>query len=147
LALMVAGIIVGSLLCQPAAAQHIYNTPPDGNGTAFIEIDGPIEADAYRRFENEIAARLPGGQGPAKSVVIRLSSPGGLIGPAIAIGTMIHAYHWATHVDDGAPCASACALIWLAGTPRSMTLGYQAALAVLGSGAERDLRIVEGIDD
>jgi uncharacterized protein (DUF1330 family) len=24
---------------------------------------------------------------------------------------------------------------------------YQAALAVLGSGAERDLRIVEGIDD
>jgi ATP-dependent protease ClpP protease subunit len=52
------------------------------------------------------------------SIGIGLNSPGGDLRAGIEIGTIIRMRGLATGVPVGAECASACGLIWLAGTPR-----------------------------
>jgi hypothetical protein len=52
-------------------------------------------------------------------IMVTLNSPGGVVGVGINIGNLIHRYHFVTSVRPSEECASACALIWLAGTPRT----------------------------
>jgi membrane-bound ClpP family serine protease len=63
-------------------------------------------------------------------VVVALASPGGVVDPAIAIGRMVRERGFMTMVWSSAGCASACALIWLAGQPaviqRGAFLGFHA---------------------
>lgn len=56
-------------------------------------------------------------------MVVSLHSNGGLFVPAIRIGTLIRQKGWSTHVE--ARCMSACALIWLSGSQKSMSTTAQ----------------------
>ena len=66
-----------------------------------------------------------------RRAAVVLASDGGNLDAALAIGRAIHVAGWSTAVADGDACASACALIWLAGTPRfagpNASIGFHAA--------------------
>jgi len=66
----------------------------------------------------------------SRRAIVQLDSEGGRLDPALEIGRMIRLRGFATAVLD-ARCASACALIWLAGEPRYMnnftSIGFHAA--------------------
>jgi hypothetical protein len=56
----------------------------------------------------------------SKKATVYLNSPGGKVRAATDIGTIIRIKGFETAVDN-AVCASACALVWLAGEPRMMS--------------------------
>ncbi|MDP3897178.1 MAG: hypothetical protein Q8Q62_10935 [Mesorhizobium sp.] len=76
-----------------------------------ISIRGPFEKGDTFKFQS-LASGL------TSDAVIRLKSPGGLTFEAIAIGLLVKRGGFKTHVESG-ECASACALLWLAGRTRS----------------------------
>jgi hypothetical protein len=82
--------------------------------TEIIGIEGNIVSGDLEQFR-QISLRYP------KAVVI-LNSDGGLIYPAIEIGKIIRITGYATVVGDNDVCASACALIWMAGSKRLLSV-------------------------
>lgn len=72
------------------------------------------------------------------NALVVLSGPGGKVAPALAIGWDIRDLGLRTLVPAGASCASACSLIWLAGTHRLLAadarIGFH-ALSVVHIGA------------
>ena len=78
--------------------------------TPAISIGGPIVAGDEKTFHGLVAT--------APNALIVLTSSGGSVYAAIAIGEEIRARGLKTLVPTGAFCASACSLIWLAGTTR-----------------------------
>lgn len=88
-----------------------------------IAITGEIKAGdeiAFRKasLENEDA-------------VVWLDSPGGALAPALSIGRILRISEFPTIVAEGSVCASSCALIWLAGSPRFLApkgmIGFHAS--------------------
>lgn len=55
--------------------------------------------------------------------VVALNSPGGNLEAGLSIGRAIQLQGYSTVVLDGFTCASACSLIWLAGSPRFVSRG------------------------
>jgi len=112
----------GLALAATPASAAIQHAPLAG-GTEGIYVTGEILEPDQAAFE-EIAARYP-------RAVVYLDSPGGSLLPAIEIGKLLRAKHYATVVLDEGTCNSACALIWVAGTPRylegSAHLGFHAS--------------------
>jgi len=102
-----------------ATIQRIDN----GSSPAFFVIDGTIEDGDDARFIDQVLGM--------EIAVIILNSDGGSIDAAIKIGQAIRLKGFGTFVADGAICASACGLVWLAGQPRFMTehpqIGFHAA--------------------
>lgn len=112
------------LLLSGGAGQAAYiheATGPDGGPRIVIE--GEIADGDEARFEDMAAV--------VADAVVVLTSPGGDLQAGITIGRTIRARGLATLVEDGEECASACALAWLAGTPRMMeegaSIGFHAA--------------------
>ncbi|WP_428486992.1 hypothetical protein [Rhodopila sp.] len=94
------------------------------DGLTSISISGEIvagDADSFARAALSIT-------GPT---VVVLNSKGGVILQGMMIGELIREKGYATAVTNDAECASACGLIWLAGTPRlvgrSASIGFHAA--------------------
>lgn len=83
--------------------------------TEIIFIDGDIASGDVERFR-QISLRYP------KALVV-LDSDGGLLHPAIEMGKIIKIMGYTTLVDVDGVCASACALIWLAGDRRIQFTG------------------------
>jgi hypothetical protein len=108
-ALTTAACLVMPLQAFAAEITGIEITP----GFGLITVSGQIVAGDAQRF-SAVARHYPG-------ATVRLTSPGGELEPALAIGTQIAARRFATSVAPSLLCASACALIWLAGTPRIMS--------------------------
>jgi len=81
----------------------------DGNA---VFLSGPIEAKDLKTFHDAV--------GNDEKLTVYLSSPGGEVHPATMIGVLIRDRKLATMVPAGATCASACALIWMAGLPRKL---------------------------
>ena len=100
---------VGLLAGFHASAATIHHEKMD-NETEIIGIIGDIAAGDLERFR-QISLRHP------KAIVV-LNSKGGLVYPAIEIGKIIKIMGYTTVVSDGDVCASACALIWMAGSNR-----------------------------
>jgi hypothetical protein len=90
------------------AAEYEYEPTKE-----VIVFHGTIEEGDYQRF-----ASLVETIDPSKKIVVGLASNGGAVREALAIGTLIHDRYFATLVWQDFTCASACGLIWLAGTPR-----------------------------
>jgi hypothetical protein len=101
-----------------------------GERLTFIEMSGPIAAGDDERF------RVIANRAPFLFTIVVLDSPGGSVGPALTIGREIKARGFSTIVKSGATCASACALVWLAGDSRYMArgakIGFHAASIVEG---------------
>jgi hypothetical protein len=91
-------------------------------GTPYIGIVGDIEPGDDRKF---IALATQMDSGP-----VILGSEGGSVVAAIKIGEAIRLKGYPTFVPETLPCNSACALVWLAGSPRmldkSAKIGFHA---------------------
>jgi hypothetical protein len=112
------------------AAQFTPIEMPDGHGIGLL-LTGVIQPGDDRAFD-EVAVKL------SRAVVIT-TGPGGSVGPALAIGSEIRERGWSTLVPSGGSCASACAMIWLAGQTRMLGAGAQIgfhAMALI-QGAQR----------
>lgn len=99
---------------------------------AVIYFAGSIERGDAERFQRAI------GPFTGKSMFVMLHSDGGLLSEAIEIGEIIRAKGIGAAVASGSTCDSACALIWLAGTPRglgqSAQIGFHAAYTLAAGG-------------
>lgn len=115
------------LVAAPAQAGRI--ALQDGRSCA-ISVAGRIEDGDALAFD-ALATSCP-------NALVVLSGPGGKVVPALAIGRDIRARGLRTLVPAGAACASACSLIWLAGTQRLLAtdarIGFH-ALSALRPGA------------
>jgi hypothetical protein len=98
------------------AAQFRSVEMPDGSGHGIL-LSGEIAPGDEAAFR-ALAETLP------KAVVIT-TGPGGTVVTALKIGSEIRARGWSTLVSEGAKCASACSLIWLAGQTRMLGAGAQ----------------------
>lgn len=93
--------------------------------TCVISLAGRIEDGDDKAF-HDLAASQP-------DALVALSGPGGKVFPALAIGREIRARGLRTLVPSGASCASACALIWLAGSQRSLGTGARIGFHALSA--------------
>jgi hypothetical protein len=92
-------------------AAQIEVGPPKGQSYYFMTFEDEIEPGDLNKFKR-YADPLTG------KVVISLTSTGGDLLEALGIGEYIAKHHWETYVIDY--CLSSCALIWIAGTLRTM---------------------------
>jgi hypothetical protein len=108
--------IAALVLVSAGTAQAAFITRQDQKGTTSIVIEGKIEKQDDEHFRQTLAT-IPSD----RSITIKLSSPGGSIGAALAIGDIIHQREFSTSVSEYTECFSACAFIWLAGRARWST--------------------------
>ncbi len=116
---LIAGVCVltlalGLSTVRARAAKFDVIDLPDGGGKALL-VSGAIGINDQVAF-HAAAAALNG------SVVVT-TGPGGSVRAAVAIGNEIRERGWSTLVPPDTDCASACALIWLAGDRRLMADG------------------------
>jgi hypothetical protein len=111
--------IIPALLLTATLPTYAAEITAGGNAIILSGLIGPDDAETFK-----VRAHLF----PGKAMAI-LSSPGGNLLTALAIGEFIRLRGWSTYVSD--ECDSACALIWLGGTQRLMTsdakIGFHAA--------------------
>lgn len=86
-----------------------------GNGREVIFVIGEVKAGDEEKFR-DLSLKFP-------DAVIAFDSPGGAVRPALEIGRLISLRSYPTVVLDKGICASACALMWLAGVPRFLEPG------------------------
>jgi hypothetical protein len=106
--------------------------PPDGEDRVFVDVVGKIDDGDFETFKEKTDLIYPIGAGhPKKQVIVTLVSYGGRIGPAMQIGERVRQRGMSTFVPGDRTCASACALIWVAGFPRTVgdapQIGFHAA--------------------
>jgi membrane-bound ClpP family serine protease len=113
-----AAVALSALLTLPAHAATFdwwRNAEPDSYG---LKIAGEIVKGDFELFKRTLLAADPHYWGGRIVFTVRLDSPGGSVVEAIGIGNVIRIFGFNTFVADGARCASACGLIWLAGERR-----------------------------
>src|ERR1700723_766284 len=105
-----------------AAQITVDNSDPKGR-LPIISISGDISQGDDDRFGN-IAAQY-------SNAIVVLDSDGGSLVPAMEIGKIIKLREYATVVYRTGTCASACALMWIAGARRAIfdggRVGFHAA--------------------
>ena len=102
-------VIVFSLACDAgygAEITHIRLGTPD---FGFLTVSGGLKAGDEQRF-------LSAATNYSKGAVL-LKSDGGNLFSGLQIGETIRLRGFSTGVAPGLPCASACALAWLGGSP------------------------------
>ncbi len=106
--------ISGFIACSSSVgnAAEIKSFEIDAD-TVAITVEGEIFAGDAEKFRREAAKH--------DSAMVLLESAGGSTYDAIQIGEAIRLRGFSTLVVNGSYCASACGLIWLAGTPRVLT--------------------------
>lgn len=124
--LPILALLVTSLNSAAASGADIkYHTV---SGRNVITITGDIESGDDLRFK-ELAHRH------VRAVVV-LRSAGGSLLPALKVGETLRARKYQTVVQTGSTCTSACALIWLAGSPRFIyegaRVGFHASYVGVG---------------
>ena len=127
-----AAVIAAGVAPAPVSAAIRHSTLE--GGVEGIYITGAIELGDDAVFR-DIAEQFP-------DAVVFLESPGGTVIPALEIGLQVRKRGYRTVVVDGGTCASSCALIWLAGTPRYLASGGQVGFHA-SSATEEDGRLVE----
>jgi hypothetical protein len=96
---------------------------PTNSDFSVITIEGDLKLGDEKKFIEKVLKVQDG--------VVVLGSDGGNLRAGIEIGKAIRLKGLQTFVPDGALCASACAIAWLAGAPRLMSptakVGFHAA--------------------
>ena len=117
-ALIAATIIVPA---GEALSATITVHAPDGEGRVFVDVVGQIDKDDFKTFKEKTDQFYPTAFGHSKKqVIVTLMSYGGSASPALQIGDWIRKRGMSTFVPGGRTCTCACALILLAGTPRTV---------------------------
>ena len=83
----------------------------------FIYAKGSIEEGEARRFLRFLGAQE---QWTGKTF-LALDSPGGMVADALAIALLVERAKFMTSIGPGGRCASACVLIWAAGSRKFVT--------------------------
>jgi hypothetical protein len=95
----------------------------DGDLPAIVTVKGYFDLDDDQKFI-QATAGIP-------KAIVYLEGPGGEITPGLNIGLAIRNQGFETAVAGAKTCSSACALAWLAGSPRRMgegsNIGFHAA--------------------
>lgn len=99
----------------PANAAEISLDEGDDHDLIFIE--GEIAESDVSHFRRIALS--------SENASVILSSPGGALTSALAIGEIIRLKGFSTYVLNNQTCSSACALIWLAGSPRYLSTSAQ----------------------
>jgi hypothetical protein len=119
-------ILIGASIILLAEAGSMAATitvhEPDGEGRVFVDVVGKIDDGDFEAFKKKTDQIYPI-RPPRKQVIVTLMSHGGLIGPAMQIGELVLNRGMTTFVPGDHTCASACALIWVAGWPPLRTVG------------------------
>jgi len=119
-----AGLV--AVLAFPAVAAEI-NRQVSEEGIDLISVTGVLN-DGDDAIFRKIAAA-------SDKAIVALNSEGGSVTAGIEIGRAIKLRGFATAVPPDTLCASACALTWLAGSPRFLDgtskLGFHAAYRVV----------------
>ncbi|OLP54867.1 hypothetical protein BJF92_13750 [Rhizobium rhizosphaerae] len=122
--------VAAMLLSLPAKAADIRRDSGSG-GIDLISVSGTFTEGDDSAFRKLAAA--------TDRAVVVLNSGGGNLQAGLEIGKAIRLRGFATAVPPDALCASACALTWLAGTPRLMDarskLGFHAAYRLVNGRA------------
>jgi hypothetical protein len=125
MALIAAAIIA---LAEGGTAATITVGAPNGEGRVFVDVVGKINDEDFKTFKEKTDQIYPIRPG---HLIVTLVSYGGSIGAAVQIGDWIDKRGMSTFVPGDRTCASACALIWLAGRPRTVgdtpLIGFHAA--------------------
>src|SRR5262245_24892886 len=125
--LIVATTIV--LAAGGSMAATITVHEPDGEDRVFVDVVGKIDEGDFEAFKKK--TDQIGASHPKKLVIVTLMSNGGAIGPAMQIGEWVRKHGMLTFVPSDRTCASACALIWVAGFLRTVgdipQIGFHAA--------------------
>lgn len=103
-----AAAVFGALSATARAADIDHTSLDDGG--QLITIIGDIAPGDEEKFRR-LSVRFD-------DAVVALASDGGALLPAIEIGKMVRLKEFPTVVLDDYECSSACALIWVAGSPR-----------------------------
>jgi hypothetical protein len=127
-----AAVVAAALGAAPVSAAIHHSTLEGGAEGVYITGEIELGDDAVFRA---IAKRLP-------DAVVFLESPGGTVIPALEIGRLVRERGYRTAVLEGGTCASSCALIWLAGTPRHLAPGGRVGFHA-SSTQDEDGRLVE----
>lgn len=123
-------LIASMLLALPAQAAEVLRE--DGSeGIDLISVNGTFTEGDDATFRKLAAA--------SDQAVVFLNSGGGNLHVGLEIGRAIRLRGFATAVPPDALCASACALTWLAGSPRLLDaeskLGFHAAYRLVNGKA------------
>jgi hypothetical protein len=114
---MRAFICAAMLALTTLPAQAITITVQTSNGGApVVLVAGPFLLGSEEKFKAET--------GSLSNALVIFTSNGGITGAAFEIGRTIRARGFTTAVYDSY-CYSACAIAWLGGTRRYMTVGAQ----------------------
>src|SRR3974390_950361 len=117
------GGLLSCVYTANASAAQIQVYPGTAEKPAIIYLTGDIVSGDQSRFSAIAAAN--------SNAVLVLSSPGGALMPAIEIGKATRLRGYTTVVYDESVCASACALIWAAGSRRVISgtgrIGFHAS--------------------
>lgn len=105
--------LLGCVIVSGASAAE-FSAQSLGNDAALVVIDGEIKVGDAKRFDAIIQ--------PFSKGAVLLRSPGGSLMDGIAIGETIRMKALGTGVAPDTMCASACALAWLGGTQRFMSV-------------------------
>jgi YARHG domain len=120
--LMALGLIC--LWTSAATAQSCCRAVVSTDGQTVVYVAGEIVEGDDVRFAAFLRAH-------PDTAAVGLNSPGGAVVPALAIGRLIRRHHLDTSTGYEQLCASACALIWLAGENRiawaKSSIGFHAA--------------------
>ncbi len=113
------------LMAYPVQAASIARNV-SSDGTDLISISGVLNEGDETAFREVAAA--------ADRAIVLLDSEGGSVRAGLEIGRAIRLRGFATAVPPQTLCASACALTWLAGSPRFLDdtskLGFHAAFRI-----------------
>jgi hypothetical protein len=126
---LAAAAVLALSSAHPAAAA-VITKKADPRGIDLITIEGELELKDDAAFVKAAA--------DSSRAIVFLSSPGGRLAPALEIGATVHRKGFSTvAVRD---CASACGIIWLAGSsryvqPRARVGFHRVSTVDLGSSA------------
>ncbi len=120
-------VVVASDLDRVSAMDIRRITPPGVRNVEMIEIRGDVVPGDLVRFLRALEG--------IQSASIFLSGDGGDIEEALSVSSEIRLRGFTTNVLPDMTCASACALIWLAGVRRYMSessrIGFHAAYRIV----------------
>jgi hypothetical protein len=118
-------------LAAPGQSRAADITVSHADSLDIVRIDGQItqkDPDEFERVTQGLGEKFN------RPVIVILNSPGGNMLASLVIGETVRSHSFATGVVNDAVCASGCAMIWVAGTPRflgnSAKLGFHAAYTV-----------------
>ncbi len=114
----IAAILVGMAALVGLGVPGTAHAAKIGHRTLSNGVDVILIMGAIERGDDEVFRAL---SIQHKEAIVVLESDGGALAAAIEIGKIVRLAGYSTLVMEDDVCASSCALIWLAGSPRALS--------------------------